>query len=264
MVTWVIESNVFSEKCFDRMIKHFKENSINYHVVRIIPFIHEIEGKVPVISENEKVVVYGSIGIHKLAKTHNWHPGVFFDEDNFKYTSYVEHLGNTMLNHDAVVMRMTEVYDYVKDKYDEFFIKPDSDNKEFAGTVIETSEFQKWYQNMLDIGYLTDNDFDVVISSPKRIGREWRIVVVNNEIADYSLYRQYQMVKPERSITDEVRIFVNEIAQKFSPADVYVIDVVETDDKLKVIEYNTFNSAGLYECNVENIINEVNAFVENA
>lgn len=44
--------------------------------------------------------------------------------------------------------------------------------------------------------------------------------------------------------------------------DVYVMDIGETINGYQVIEYNTFNSAGLYMCNVGNIINSINRFIK--
>jgi len=78
MITWVLESDVFSEKCYDRMIKHFNDKYIPFHIVKVIPFIHEIEGIVPDIGG--KCVVYGSIGTQKLAIDNGWAPGVWTNE----------------------------------------------------------------------------------------------------------------------------------------------------------------------------------------
>jgi hypothetical protein len=51
-VTWILESNVFAETCFDRMVAHLQGNSIPHHIIRVIPFLHEIEGKVPDVTTN--------------------------------------------------------------------------------------------------------------------------------------------------------------------------------------------------------------------
>lgn len=46
--------------------------------------------------------------------------------------------------------------------------------------------------------------------------------------------------------------------------DVYVVDVCQVGDGFKIVEYNTFNSASLYDCDVAKIIDDVNEFVEKA
>jgi hypothetical protein len=281
-VTWVLESNVFAEVCFDQMVAHFKAKAIPYHVVKIIPFIHEIEGPGPTIEG--PVVVYGSIGIQKLAQVKQWHPGVFGDAKTFSETAAGRNLRDLYLNNyhfrysikyiadnlEAILRRLGNLPAANGGKYftgGEFFIKPDTDTKEFAGQIIAIDEFRKWYAEMLNSGYLEENDFDVVISRPKKLGCEWRVVVVDGKISDCSLYRQYQMVKPERHILPEVEAVVAEAHARYNPAPVYVIDIaqVQTTDGewvYKVIEYNTFNSAGLYACDVTKVIDDINAHIE--
>jgi hypothetical protein len=256
VVTWILESNVFAEVCFDQMVDHFKVRGIPYHVVRIIPFLHEIDGPTPCVTG--PVVVYGSIGIQKLADANGWHPGVFAIPTEAETQAA---LGDLYLNADLKRMLMSEVEGYLIHMGDTAFIKPDTDTKEFAGQIIESLEFKSWYDGMKDSGYLDGNDFPVVVSSPKKLGCEWRVVVVNGKISSSSLYRQYGIVKPERHIIPEVEAIVMAAHERFQPADVYVIDIAQLGDEFKVIEYNTFNSAGLYACSVIDIIDDINNFI---
>lgn len=281
MVTWVLESNVFAEVCFDQMVAHFKAKAIPFHVVKIIPFIHEIEGPGPTIEG--PVVVYGSIGIQKLTQVKNWIPGVFGDAKAFSETAAGRNLHDLYLNYGQFrysIKTLAEKLETILNlmgglpvakgevpPITEFFIKPDTDTKEFAGQIIAADEFRKWYAGMLKSGYLEENDFDVVISRPKKLGCEWRVVVVDGKISECSIYRQYQMVKPERHILPEVEAVVAEAHSLYQPAPVYVIDVAQVQMAdgewvYKVIEYNTFNSAGLYACDATKIIDDINAYIE--
>lgn len=265
-VTWVLESNVFAEVCFDQMVAHLKARDLPHEIVRIIPFVHEIDGKKPVLAN--PVVAYGSIGVQKLAAREGWTPGVFTDPETFNYETYRNALGGMIVNDDAVKMRLSEAADYIFEQgHDrDYFIKPNGDTKEFAGTVLPGYEFVPWFKKMLDIGYLEETDFDIVIASPKKLGCEWRVVVVDGKISDSSIYRQYGIVKPERHIIPEVEAVVYEAHKRFVPAPVYVIDIAQVrygdEWAYKVIEYNTFNSAGLYACDVAKIIDDITAYVE--
>lgn len=259
-VTWIVESNVFAETCFNDMLAHFTARGIPHHVVRIIPFVHEIDGKAPVVAN--PVVVYGSIGVQKLAAAQGWVPGVFTNAD-FNTDAYARGLGDLFLNADAVAMPLSAVADWLPSwDQDDFFIKPNGDNKEFAGTVMSKAEFVKWHADMLSIGYLETDDFEVVISAPRTLGCEWRVIVVDGRIVTASLYRQYGMVKAERHIIPEVEAVVLEAHRRFAPAPVYVIDVAQVGDDYRIVEYNTFNSAGFYDCDVEAIIDAVTDYVE--
>jgi len=265
-VTWVLESNVFDEACFDRMVAHAEARGIPYHVVRVIPFAHEIDGPVPQI--DGPCVVYGSIGIQKLAKTHGWRPGVFGGADIHSEGMVCNSLKDLYLNSDAVFLKMSMVERFLAatvlahpEGRQDIFIKPDSDTKEFAGAVISADGFDRWYKWMIDIGYLTDNDFEVAISEPKDIGVEWRTVVVDGKISDCCIYKQYQKVMPQRHILPEVEALIYAAHERYAPAPVYVIDIAQVGDEFKVIEYNTFNSAGLYALDVARIMDDVNAYV---
>lgn len=262
MVTWILEANVFAETCFDEMVAHLKATSTPYHVVKVVPFVHEIEGKVPEVSG--PVVVYGSIGIQKLARKHGWTPGVWTDTEAFSEVGAAKHLGDMMLNARGNAVEFSAVSDYLKLFYHpdaEFFIKPNTDTKEFAGTTMRAAEFEAWKDKLISIGYLDNNDFAVIVAPAQKVGCEWRVVVVDGKISDYSLYKQYQRVMPERHILPEVEALVYEAMAKFQPAPVYVIDVAQVGDEFKVIEFNTFNSAGLYACDVTKIIDDINSFL---
>lgn len=269
--TWVLETNVFSEKCFDEMIAHFKAAGIPYETVRIIPFVHEIDGKKPVIEPGGNVIAYGSLGIQKLCNREGWAPGVWYDPETFNYQAYADALGDLLLNHDMKRMALSHLPAYLVGKPEKpFFIKPNGDTKEFAGTVLSPAEADDWIKQMRDSGYIDEADFDVIVAPVKTLGCEWRAVVVDGVIASCSLYRQWNTVRPERHIIPEVELVIQQAHKRHAPADVYVVDIAQVeafDDngwrywQYKVIEYNTFNSAGLYDCDVAAIIDSINEMV---
>ncbi len=126
-------------------------------------------------------------------------------------------------------------------------------------------DFDSWYKNMLKIGYLEKNDFDVIVAPEKKTGAEWRVVVVDGKISSASLYKSYGIAYMMAGATDAVIDFVDEVIENVKGLPpVYVIDVCEshTDQELKIIELNTFNSSGLYMNDVEKIILEINQYVE--
>lgn len=264
--TWVLETNVFSEKCFDEMIAHFKAAGIPYETVRIIPFVHEVDGKKPVIEPGGNVVAYGSLGIQKLCHREGWAPGVWYDPATFNYQAYTNALGDLLLNHDMTRMPLSEMPSYLEGlPARPVFIKPNGDTKEFAGAVMHPPEAESWIAQMRETGYIDEADFDIIVAPVKTLGCEWRAVVVDGAIASCSLYRQWNTVRPERNIIPEVEAVIRQAHVIYQPADVYVIDIaqvdVDGDWQYKVIEYNTFNSAGLYDCDVVAIIDAINEMV---
>lgn len=178
--TWVLESNVFSERCFDEMMTHLEERAYPHHVVRIIPFSHEVVGGTPNVEG--PCVVYGTLGIQKLAVSLGWKPGVWTN-DNFSPTTYAEQLGDLFLNQGLIKCRLTEVVATARVlSWPEFFIKPNSDGKAFAGSVVESGEIAAWVEQLTSSGLLSQNDFEVVMAAPLALGREWRTVMVGGKV----------------------------------------------------------------------------------
>lgn len=131
--------------CFARMVKHFVQHKIDYHIVRIIPFVHTVEGNVPNV--NNPCVVYGTLGSQNLAFTMGWEPGVWFS-DGLSESVVKNKLGNLYLNHDCITTRMTAVLATVEEQgWHEFFIKPCSDTKEFPG---------KWTEKLWNVRAIVD------------------------------------------------------------------------------------------------------------
>lgn len=260
-VTWVLEKDVFSYRQEAEMISWLNNNNVPYHQVRIIPFIHEVDGEVPDISG--PVIIYGSIGSQKLAEKMGWKPGVFTGVE-INETELQARFGSIYLNSDAKVCKFRDLPNKVVSG--EVFIKPNTDTKEFAGTVVTAEKLREWVDGMMKSGYLEESflDAEVLVSKPKTIGCEWRIVVVDGQIAAHSVYRQYGILKPEIWLPEDAKAFVLSAIGVYNPLPVYVLDICQVaDGSYRVIEINTFNSAGWYACDVPSIMSSVTSFVEN-
>jgi hypothetical protein len=194
-----------------------------------------------------------------MAEKQNWIPGVWTGEC-INESALKQNLGSLYLNSDAVITQMKNVPSLFSGLV---FMKPNTDTKEFAGTIFEAEFITTWMQRQITSGYLEANisELEVVASPVKSIGCEWRIVVVNGKISDYSCYIQHRKVMPERWIPIEALRFAEQVIEKYNPLPVFVVDVCETEDGYKVVEYNTFNVSGLYDCNVAKIINDINEYV---
>lgn len=263
MVTWVLERDVFSEPCFNAMVEHLRAGGIPHHIVRIVPFAHTIDGVTPRI--DGPVVIYGSIGSQDVAVREGWRPGVFTDPALFNYMTYRDRLGDLFFNADAVAMPISKVPEWLAATGNLlFFIKPTADDKAFAGEVLEDIEFTEWFGRLKHIGYIADNDMEVAVASSKALGKEWRMVVVDGQVVAGTLYKQWMKVTTRCEMPADVVAVALEAHRRFAPASVYVVDIADTADGLKVLEYNTFNSAGLYACDVGAIIDSINAYIKRA
>lgn len=261
--TWVIEQNVFSCKLYEKLINSFKKYGNEYYEIKIIPFVHEIAGETPDITI-QPVVCYGSVGIQKVAHTNKWLPGVW-TSDAFSIINYRDALGDLFLNYDAKLIPIHELYKIAIQlpKNDFVFIRPNLDTKEFAGLVVDRAELTTWYENLKRIGYLDENNFNIITATPKIILDEYRVVVVGGKIITWSTYRKQGVAHQSPTAPAGALAVALRAIEKYNPADVFVIDIARVPEGYKVIEYNTFNSAGLYACNTDKIVEAINKLEEN-
>lgn len=256
-VTWILETDVFAHSQFDDMVSHItkrKDSGLNFDLktVRIVPFVHEVDGPVPEV--DGPIVCYGSTGIHTLSKREGWKPGVW--NSGLGERAVSSHLGNLYLNSDVRFMPLSKVASEF-DPSEKVFIKPESDGKEFAGMVTEVSSIEPWFRNMVEIGYLDGGEIEVAVSPAKEIGNEWRTVVVDGKVVACSVYRMWLSVMVAKEAPEDVVKAAEEAASLYSPAPVFVCDVCEGVDGMKVLEYNCFNSAGLYACDIGSVVDSV-------
>ena len=91
----------------------------------------------------------------------------------------------------------------------------------------------------------------------------YNFFIVNKKVITGSRYRSLG----RRSISDDLPNYVKDfgeiVANIWSPEIVFVIDVAQIDDELKVIEINGFNSSGFYDSNIKTIIESVSNAVSN-
>lgn len=251
MMRWIIEESVFSEESYKKIISCLNKNNIDYSLIRVEPFTYNIDGKIP--DNNGNCILYGSLGIQNVAKKYNYFPGVYTSED-IDESNLIKVFEEEYLNNDAKIYFLNEVTE--NDLDEEFFIKPNKDSKEFAGQILTRDNFSKWLSNLLNIGYLSDINFEVLVSSPKKIISEWRTIVYEKEIITGSLYRKYGKLYLKEDLPLDLKRYGENLINKknFNPTKIYALDFALTNDGYKVIEINTFNSASLYECDLNKII----------
>ena len=235
------------------------ENLKKLTEIKIVPFERSVVGGDPVITDTP-VVAYGSTAIDTVVARNDWKPALWRVDGVIESNSR-DALGDLYLNDDLVVCSVHDGAKIASERgWDQFFIKPNTDSKEFAGTITDTGRYGYLLESVFNEDWI-DDDFDVVVSSIKPLGLEWRLVVVDGKVADYSIYRKSMRVDPERSIRQEVLDLADQAIKRHNPAPVFVIDIGEYNGMLKVIEYNGFNSSGLYHCDINNIVDAVNDYV---
>lgn len=254
---WVIQNNLFSEEAITSLVSVIKRNKLNHRLVKVIPFGGGITPKIRV--KNQKVVTIGSYSLSKYALDKGWLPGSWMDDNTFDQMVQMEIFKDHMLNYDVTV---STIRNFEPKKPS--FIRPVKDGKEFAGHVVNPGAFRKWRDSLLqaDDSWTINLDTEIVASTPKVIYKEARFIVVDNKLITQSLYKQGSRVLYSPTVDQELIDFANDMIKVWTPAPVCVIDIALTKDGPKVIEFNNFNSAGWYHCDVAKIVEAIENFVE--
>lgn len=187
---------------------------------------------------------------------------------NYECTSYYPKYGRELLNGHYVMMpfgdlaRKKEWLFHLFSVDNCIFLRPNSGLKQFTGTIIKYESFEK------DLDYLRfyehEDDLLTIVSGPELIKWEARMIVVDGKVITGSYYRinrlhqeklaDERLIKSTQKLIDDV---------KWHPDDIYVIDVCETNEELKVVEVGAFSYAGLYKCDRNEIVKSISEFVLN-
>lgn len=257
-VRWVVQQNLGSADDVAKLVAFLERESVPWTPLRVIPF----DDTPPDVPAEGRALFYGSTTLMKnVARAGRWFPGVFFDKPRFDFTALRDGYGPHLLN---IVSELTTVRDFTARDLDPqalFFVRPAGDLKEFQGDVMEFGEVRGWREGLASSNGPMSLDTVIQVAPPIHIDREWRTVVVDGAVVASSQYR----VSGRRNVNDEVPAdvvdFATAMAARYAPAPVFVLDVGETADGLRVIETNCFNSAGFYWCDVHAIVREVTAYV---
>jgi hypothetical protein len=210
------------------------------------------------------VIIYGSMKHVAYYRNAPWAPGLFCDTKALQCTNYYSAVGDALFNDDYVIapigdlLRLWPLYINMFGRSEGLFIRPNSSLKPFTGTVIDYTGWELCQEYWVkDLG----PDALVVVSTPKEVLTEWRVVVVDGKVVTGCQYSHRQKHREVVHFPNSVRSFVQHILDSgFAPQEAYVMDVAETKNgELAVMEINSFSCAGLYVCDHDAIVDAMNA-----
>jgi len=223
---------------------------------------------VPVFESRRPLILSGSVGFAAWAHD-NWgvRPGAFRSE-RLRPSRWLPAYGELALNRGAAITTVAE-FEVGRAEYEErfgpsLFVKPAEGGKLLAGTVVESG------LPLLDAHYsrhrrwpTLPDDFLLLVAPVRPIYAEWRFVIAGTSVAAWSQYKAGDALEFRPEAPDGA----NEVARRVAghpwrPADVFVADVAETGDGFRLIELNTFGTAGLYACDLGAVVCAVSPFAE--
>lgn len=205
-------------------------------------------------NSDDPVLFWGSLGAAYAERVADkWVPGAVGDVERFACSAYFEGLkGIPFANDDAVFSTVAQLAAAPQEVVaplggpDRVFVRPDSPLKPFSGRQLAVGEISL---SALDHGfYYEDDRLAVVVSAPKAVQREWRLVV-----GDGAVVAGCEYVESREGVGTDVPDGAQALAARVAEAEwqaapLYVVDVGEVDGDYRVMELNPFSGADLYHC----------------
>ena len=190
--------------------------------------------------------------------------GVFYDSSKFQMKNYVEKWKEKVLNADGKLAKFGELNSVISNDTKKWFIRPNSDGKEFSGKVDTFGNIKKWSDKVCKLDLIELNKETLIwISEPKEIDKEWRIFIVDNEIISACRYMVLgKLDECENDIPEEMIKFTEDRIGEYQIEDIYVMDIAQVGKDYKIIECNCFNGTGFYKHDIESVIKSVNKLIK--
>lgn len=258
-IQWVVQRNLTGKDEFEKLKNACLKLGITFIELDIIPFSVSL----PSFNKDRVSIIYGSTTFNKLAsEDKSLREGVFFDENQFSIENYIRHWGTHMLNHGAFISTFkTLIKDGEFNPDQLLFIRPDGDDKSFAGEVKRFDEIAAWYNRLVTIENSgLSPESKIVVAEPYNIAAEWRLWIVNGKVVASSKYREYFTLKKEEGSPKEVIVFAEARCREYTPHDVFVMDICLSGDGYYIVECGSMNGAGFYHADIERIVASVSSY----
>jgi ATP-grasp domain, R2K clade family 2 len=258
---WIIQNGVFGEEQ-ELLIQALKRNFVDYEIIEPKAFCSiagTLERQLNAVPRGTIEFVCG-LGWGRVSSP--------ITLDNYKCSVYYPKYKDYLFNEDwfLTTWKNLEVYgrkyfDFLK--CDSLFIRPNSGKKIFTGTTFNKGTMTKELGIIkhLPSSQKINDDELVLVSSKKKILAECRVVMYKDIPITYTIYSEdeYEELqkKHERFFNFMAMPFSSLIAKfvKEYPDDFYTMDLCL--DELwcpHLLELNSFNSAGLYDCNYDKLV----------
>lgn len=257
---WAIQTHSVNQVQADALAEAVRENYGDVQRVIVLPTTGLIVPHDGYITQSLNMIPYGTTKLVELAMCRGWTN--VFRNNNF-YVSAWNGNRQDMLNNESVSMFADELPEYLKDYPNDrlFFIRPTVGKKLFTGQTATKADILNFVSTEQIGKYQFPPDTGVTISSYKEILSETRWFVVDGKVISGSTYRVrgQSLVVPDNN--DNNLKEAQRLADVWLPHPTCVMDLAETPEGIKVVEFNTFNSSGFYNHDIPKIVRAVHEMI---
>lgn len=236
--TWVIE-HFDNHNGLQFLIEEIKNQGLPLKV------IDWTKGEVKIPNHLNNVIFFGSQDTGELFKGQGL---TFLGGDEFLYSNWIN---SSLCLNKGEILKLSYVESnkavLFQSHSNGFFIRPNSWKKLFSGQVITPENFDSKMEN---IKFYLENDVDVLVSPLQSIKKEIRILCIDNEIVTASSYFPNVISSQREELVDDYLEIFNQIKISGTlPSPYCTIDLAETADGLKLIEFNPLSTSAIYKSN---------------
>lgn len=133
------------------------------------------------------------------------------------------------------------------------FIRSDSGKKVWSGQILKDIGLLNFIKSTIQ------DDEMMFLAKPRECKNEVRFWIKDEKIISYSPYSGTDRngFINENIYIEKYEKYVKEIIKEWEPDSKYVIDVCESNNEFKVVEYNCFSSSGFYSADIGKIVDSV-------
>lgn len=270
MTTWLVQDTARVYTAIDTEVQALKKLGFNFRTFGVIPFTDTITG-LDDLDTNEIYIIRGGTKIVDMLSSRrvdnltselveSLSKGISYNKKNFDQAYYSE-LNLPVLNSTPEILDLQDPKNLYASFSTDKFVKPSSDLKAFTAGVMEAGEVLKYFieRHYYRSGYAEET---VLVHDVQEIDAEYRFICLNGSVLQGSQYRGKYDLKLDANIPLSVQEKATEFAKLYIPSDLYTMDLAETPNGVKIVEYNCWNGSGLYAMNVEELFTKVQNYYE--
>lgn len=182
---------------------------------------------------------------------------IFYDSTLFDQ-AYYSQLNLPLLNKEAFFLPIKDNKNTSFHKA--YFLKPSKDLKTFIPGILTPGQtIQEFIENSQ---HLKQYDHELaLLSEVKTIFKEYRFFIINKKVITGSQYINENKIEHKAYVPENIIKIAQEFAQLYQPHAIFTMDLAETEQGIKIVEYNCWNGSGLYKSNKNLLFKSVQEFV---